>query len=58
MNQSTSTLTGKTKIKMVFIGDLSVGKTSIISKYIKNNFDEASNVPVTIYSPPLESTSS
>ena len=51
MNQSTSTLTGKTKIKMVLIGDLSVGKTSIISKYIKDTFDETSNVWLPLSSP-------
>jgi len=32
------------KFKIVFIGDQSVGKSSIINRYIKNEFDPANNV--------------
>jgi GTPase SAR1 family protein len=44
MNPSISTMTGKTKIKIVFLGGQSVGKSSIIEKYIHDRFDEAANV--------------
>lgn len=39
MNQSASTLTGKTKIKIVLLGNQSVGKSCIIERYVKNIFD-------------------
>ena len=39
MNNSVSTMTGKIKIKMVFLGDQAVGKSSIIEKYVKDLFD-------------------
>jgi len=39
MNHSVSTLTGKTKIKIVFLGNQSVGKSCIIEQYIHNRFD-------------------
>ena len=45
MNQSVSTMTGKTKVKIVFLGGQAVGKSSIIEKYIHDNFDETANVP-------------
>lgn len=45
MNHSiSSTVTGKTKIKVVFLGGQSVGKSSIIEKYIHDRFDDTSNV--------------
>jgi GTPase SAR1 family protein len=57
MNKSASTLTGKTKIKIVFLGDQSVGKTSIIERYIKNTFEDTANVKNdTKFSQQLEST--
>lgn len=44
MNHSVSTLTGKIKIKIVFLGNQSVGKSSVIEKYVHNRFDESSHV--------------
>lgn len=44
MNQSVSTMTGKVKIKIVLLGNQSVGKSSIIEKYVKDHFDETSHV--------------
>ena len=47
MNHSiSSTVTGKTKIKVVFLGGQSVGKSSIIEKYIHDKFDDTANVVV------------
>ena len=37
-------MSGKIKIKIVFLGNKSAGKSSIIEKYIHDNFDETSNV--------------
>jgi GTPase SAR1 family protein len=50
-------MTGKTKIKIVFLGSQSVGKSSIIEKYIHDRFEETANVFATLLSPQLESTS-
>ena len=55
MNQSASTLTGRTKIKIVLLGNQSVGKSSIIERYIKNVFEETANVHVLVRSPQSES---
>ena len=44
MNQSVSTLTGKIKIKIVFLGNQAVGKSSVIEKYVHNRFEESSHV--------------
>ena len=33
------------KFRLVFLGDLSVGKSSIIERFTLNKFDEAVNVP-------------
>lgn len=38
MNQSVSTLTGKIKMKIVFLGNQAVGKSSVIEKYVHNRF--------------------
>jgi GTPase SAR1 family protein len=46
MNHSISTMTGKTKIKIVFLGSQNVGKSSIIERYVNNRFEEAANVPI------------
>ncbi len=47
MNHSiSSTVTGKTKIKVVFLGGQAVGKSSIIEKYIHDRFDDTANVVV------------
>ena len=32
------------KFKIVFVGDQGVGKSSIISRFIKNEFDQSHNV--------------
>ena len=50
MNHSVSTMTGKTKIKIVFLGNQSVGKSSIIEKYIYDKFDESMNVNMYLFS--------
>jgi hypothetical protein len=39
MNNSVSTVTGKIKIKIVFLGNQSVGKSSIIDKYVNDKFE-------------------
>lgn len=51
MNSSASTATGKTKIKIVFLGNQSVGKSSIIDQYVNGKFDVTSTVSVTVCSP-------
>lgn len=58
MNNSVSTTSGKTKLKIVLLGNQSVGKSSIIEKYVKDVFDETSNVNNIRFSPLLESISS
>lgn len=43
--------TGKSnvvKFKVVFLGDQGVGKSSVISRFIKNEFDETHNVQVRV----------
>ena len=54
MNQSASTMTGKTKMKIVLLGNQSVGKSCIIERYIKNIFEETANVDVSLCSQQLE----
>jgi GTPase SAR1 family protein len=45
MSVSSSTIGGgRTKYKIIFLGDQSVGKSSIIEKYIKDRFEEGLNV--------------
>ena len=44
MNNSVSTVSGKIKIKIVLLGNQSVGKSSIIDKYVNDKFDEAAHV--------------
>ena len=44
MNNSVSTVTGKIKIKIVFLGNQSVGKSSIIDKYVNDKFDDTAHV--------------
>lgn len=39
MNNSVSTMTGKTKIKIVLLGNQGVGKSCIIERYVKDHFD-------------------
>ena len=39
MNNSVSTMSGKIKIKIVLLGNQSVGKSCIIERYVKNHFD-------------------
>lgn len=33
------------KYKIVFVGDQAVGKSSVINRFIKNEFDSTHNVP-------------
>lgn len=52
MSVSSSTVGGgRTKYKIIFLGDQSVGKSSIIEKYIKDRFEEGLNVTQTLFSP-------
>lgn len=44
MNNSVSTVTGKIKIKIVLLGNQSVGKSSIIDKYANDKFDQTAHV--------------
>jgi len=45
MSVSSSTVGGgRTKYKIIFLGDQSVGKSSIIEKYIKDKFEDGANV--------------
>lgn len=39
MSLSSSTVGGRTKFKIVLLGDLQVGKTSIIERFINNRFE-------------------
>jgi GTPase SAR1 family protein len=39
MNHSVSTVTGKIKVKIVFLGNQAVGKSSVIEQYINEKFD-------------------
>lgn len=39
MNNSVSTMSGKTKLKIILLGNQAVGKSSIIEKYVKDVFD-------------------
>jgi len=34
------------KFKIVLVGDQNVGKSSIIARYIRNEFDPTKNVPI------------
>jgi GTPase SAR1 family protein len=58
MNSSINTASGKIKIKIVFLGNQSVGKSSIIDKYVNDKFDESSHVIFQLSSPLLASISS
>ena len=44
MSISSITTKTKTKLKVVLLGDQSVGKTSMIERYIHDKFEEAENV--------------
>jgi GTPase SAR1 family protein len=46
MNHSISTMSGKTKLKIILLGNQNVGKTCIIDKYINDRFEETANVPL------------
>jgi GTPase SAR1 family protein len=56
MNNSISTVTGKIKIKIVFLGNQSVGKSSIIDKYVNDKFEETAHVTLHSFSPQSAST--
>lgn len=45
MNRSSSSMTGKSKFKIVFLGDQNTGKSSIIERFINDKFNPESNVP-------------
>ena len=43
-----STTTNRQKYKIVFLGDQGVGKSSIIDRFVNDNFDENSSVRIRI----------
>ena len=45
------------KSKVVFVGDQSVGKTSVINRFIFDNYTGNEQVPLLLCSPPSESIS-
>ena len=49
MSVSTSTISNRSKIKMVFLGDQNTGKTSIIERYVNNTFYENPDVCIPLY---------
>lgn len=57
MNHSISTMTGKTKLKIILLGNQGVGKSSLIDQYINNRFEENYNVSRRWFSRLLESIS-
>lgn len=57
MSLSSSTVGGRTKYKIVLLGDQQVGKTSIIERFINNRFEESYNVLAATSRPPSASTS-
>ena len=46
-----------TKLRIVFLGDQGVGKSSIIDRYTTNRFDDTHNVPQIAFSQPSVSIS-
>lgn len=51
----TSSTLGKKTYKIIFLGDSGTGKTSIIERFVNNQFEEKENVSMCLYSPPLAS---
>ena len=52
MSLSSSTVGGRTKYKIVLLGDQQVGKTSIIERFINNRFEDSYNVPLNSWRQP------
>ena len=50
-------MTGKTKLKIILLGNQGVGKSSIIDQYINNKFDDNYNVVFRSFSRLSESIS-
>lgn len=48
MSLTSSTVGGKTKYKIVLLGDQHVGKTSIIDRFINDRFETTYNVHLNI----------
>lgn len=44
-----STTTNRQKYKIVFLGDQGAGKTSIINRFVEDNFDDNSGVVISIF---------
>ena len=42
----TSSTLGKKTYKIIFLGDSGTGKTSIIERFVNNQFEEKENVPI------------
>lgn len=51
IERSSTSIVGKTKFKIIFLGDQSTGKTSIIERFIHERFSDRSNVGVGSHSP-------
>lgn len=52
MSISSSAVGGRTKYKIIFLGDQSVGKSSIIEKFVKNKFEDGLTVYIIIIRQP------
>ena len=56
MSIESSTVGGRTKVKIVLLGDQSVGKSAIIEKFVNDKFTEIGCVISKIFSPQLALT--
>lgn len=57
MSRSSTTVSSRSKLKIVFLGDQSTGKTSVIDRYINNTFNPSQDVNLVLFRPLLVSIS-